>query len=1369
MKRVFTALTALLILVSTFSGFSGNAHAAKPPGSVTVWDNPNGNNYYRIPAIATTKDGTLVAVSDLRYGHAGDLDNHRIDLLVKTSENNGVTWSDGINLTENLSKDTYGYGDAAIVADRESDKVLILAAAGTQGFKTATKDNPLHVVKFLSTDGGQTFSGPEKLTDSFYGFDSSFQSLFVTSGRIMQSRYIKVGQHYRIYTAILERNTGTSAEELKKLGAAKRNYVLYSDDFGNTWHILGGSVSPVPGGDEAKVEELPNGDVVISSRHDDRLINIFSYDKSDSQYRTGTWEENPQLLNLGEGMATNGELMVVYAKNKETGDYTYLALQSLPTLNKSRQGVAIYYKELDTGDITVSDYMTGWSSNAYMIQRGTSAYSTMSLQTTGKIAFLYEDTISNGAYDIEFISLDLQDITDGKYEMAFEGNGTKDHPYILADANDEAAKNTVFSSEGGYWRTNDGITIEPPTTDHRDKIVLSSLTFPDHALAYRMEEGAELALNVDYAGTGQKGDLAKIPLKITGGGVTYTTTADPDGKYTTYTGTKNGKNYKVEVTAEDSLLFTVEGAAYTTGNYSNYRIVVPATNMENGNALTVDLAKFTVSDEVIPIDANVDVADSVNESILVQLNGINGETNKAINNSGQDTSFDVLGEVQYENGYYVFNGNKTNIIKTTDEQYMRTEDFTIEFDFIATEFAGENWDWLFVLGPDETASIGLGLALGEEGEQLTKVFNPGLNYYSLDTEGIWEVGKEYHVSVVVENGKTTFYVDNELLYTKDNHLTTKPTSLSIGNISTNKKDLRGKIGNFTIYNKALSAMERAYTYATHAEGNEDPVVKSSLTDNKVFYNGDATGAEFFRIPFLLATSKDTLIAGTDANFGSTGDSAENIDVAMRRKENASTYASADGWYDAFVPNVLHMKDYADEYGYKQKSASFIDGTIVEDTKNDRLILLMDAWTWNGGIFQHLNVNSDTGQAAGGTQRAVAYGDGFATIEGKKYLLLSDQNIKGNANGQTGNINNNTNRALFNYVADIYGNKNDAGRYNVYHLNGEPRAYSSNATWVQDDNLSLGELSSYSLDSDYVLYKDNQQLTVLQKSQNSNYPETRVPMSIFYEDSDLQMYNTSYIMQFYSQDDGLTWQTDKIISGMFKLENSQYYILGPGRGIQLQHGDHAGRIIIPMYYKQAGTEKTEMIYSDNGGQTWKRGYTIGSGMSESTPVEMPDGSIKVYIRNTSNSGGKIKVATSVDGGVNWVAVESALGDNGQGVSTMVSAVGLSQKIVSKIDGKSYPALLVSSPYNRNRTDGRIFVGLIKEDGTYENGSKKYKVDFEYQYQLTPSNQLYGYSSITELANGKIGILYETSETSLWADGLRSMRYEEFTIDQLTSAQ
>lgn len=560
----------------------------------------------------------------------------------------------------------------------------------------------------------------------------------------------------------------------------------------------------------------------------------------------------------------------------------------------------------------------------------------------------------------------------------------------------------------------------------------------------------------------------------------------------------------------------------------------------------------------------------------------------------------------------------------------------------------------------------------------------------------------------------------------------------------------GEIAYIEIYSGALSD-ETLITRTAETERE----------DSFVFYNGDNTGSTHFRIPFLWTTTNGTLLAGVDANFGSGGDSAENIDIAIRLKPNASQYDAMEGWQNATVPDVMHMLDYADENGYRQKSASFIDATIVQDTLNTgRILLLADAWTWNGGLYQHLSdENGDT------EMRDVARGDGFCTIGGKKYLLLSSQNIKGDANNQTGNINNNTDRSKFDYVADVYGEKDENGQYAIYHLNGTPNSYPTLLSSVNDSNLSLGEKSEYTLTADYELCKDGVLLTVTQKTADEQPTGVIVPMKIFYEDSVLQMYNTSYIMQFYSDDNGVTWHTDKIISGMVKRLNSRYYILGPGRGIQIQRGTYAGRLIIPVYYE--GSPNCEIIYSDNCGATWNRGDSVSSilGLSEATPVEMPDGSIKIFIRNTSILGGTVIEATSTDGGQTWKDVKCTFDNNSAGINCQMSAIVLSQTVVSKEDGLSYPALLLSCANTRSRENGRIYVGLIKTDGTYSDGSTKYSIDWEYQYDVTPSGTLYAYSCLAELSDGRIALLYESSDNDSWDDGLQKTYYREFELNTL----
>lgn len=412
-----------------------------PENSYTLFDNPDGSNFYRIPAITTTNTGRLIAVADYRHDHGSDLGNHKIDLHLRYSDDNGNTWSDVIDLTKFNNDNSIGYGDPAIVADRESNKIMILCAYGTQGYwhsnnkYVSTRENPIRVARFESDDNGMTWSSPKDITSNIYNLDERFNRLFVASGRIVQSRYIKVGEYYRLYTAILE-------------GKTEGNYVLYSDDFGNTWKRLGSVSSPVPGGDEAKIEELANGNVLISSRTGSgRFINVFKYDSNDKTYSNGTWENEKKKITLGNAQATNGEVYILYVHDNQSNKYTYLALQSLPTL-KGRTGVGIYYNEVTPDTETVDDYIVNWSQDKfYMVQPKTSAYSTITLQNDGKIGFFYEDRYDVLGYDLQYLPLTLETITNNRYSLAFAGIGTKDNPFLVDSKEKLNAYKSIFKNE----------------------------------------------------------------------------------------------------------------------------------------------------------------------------------------------------------------------------------------------------------------------------------------------------------------------------------------------------------------------------------------------------------------------------------------------------------------------------------------------------------------------------------------------------------------------------------------------------------------------------------------------------------------------------------------------------------------------------------------------------------------------------------------------------------------------------------------------------------------------------------------------------------------------------------------------------------
>ena len=391
-------------------------------------------NYFRIPALAQTKDGTLIAVTDLRYNHTADIGKfgangewdprdhiHRVDIIVKRSTDNGLTWDSHVKITDApASPVQYGYGDAALVADRESDNVLIICAHGDTrygDYQAGHANTRLKVVRIRSSDGGKTFTLPEEITDSIYGLNGNWGTLFFGSGKIMQSRKIKKGSYYRIYSAILAKSFG--------------NAVLYSDDFGETWQVLGdATVSPIPAGDEAKVEELPDGRVLLSSRtKNGRLFNIFTY--SDEGTASGHWE-NAQTASLGTERGTNGEICIIKARKTDTKAPVYLALQSIPLSvgahpngGLMRRDVGIYWRviEENIGLSALAD-KNQWKN--YPVFTGESSYSTMVMQQDHRIGFLYEkyDKITqsgdmNDIYDIRYESFPISTITGGEYEAAF--------------------------------------------------------------------------------------------------------------------------------------------------------------------------------------------------------------------------------------------------------------------------------------------------------------------------------------------------------------------------------------------------------------------------------------------------------------------------------------------------------------------------------------------------------------------------------------------------------------------------------------------------------------------------------------------------------------------------------------------------------------------------------------------------------------------------------------------------------------------------------------------------------------------------------------------------------------------------------------
>lgn len=385
------------------------------------------NKPYRIPAIATARNGHLLAVYDYRPC-ANDVGAGEVDIMLRRSEDNGATWTaeeciaNGVGGNQNVFN--AGFGDAAIVADRESDHVLVMHVGGKQFFPYATATSHNAVGRIRSADNGLTWAAPEDITAQFMSTDSQVTpilpgtyAMFFASGRIVQSRVYKKDRYYRLYAALLVREVLDGATN-----PSHNNHVVYSDDFGDTWHTLGGVA--VPGGDEAKVEELPDGTIVISSRKSyGRYFNLFTF--TDIATAQGKWGSVVASHSQTGGIAfgansCNGELMRLPVIRTADGQACDLMLQSVPT-GDSRERVTIYYKEMDySRTYTPTSIAQRWTRGLQVSERG-SAYSTYTLQADGRIGFFYEEE-PNG-YCMVYVPLTIEAITGGAYRLDAAATG----------------------------------------------------------------------------------------------------------------------------------------------------------------------------------------------------------------------------------------------------------------------------------------------------------------------------------------------------------------------------------------------------------------------------------------------------------------------------------------------------------------------------------------------------------------------------------------------------------------------------------------------------------------------------------------------------------------------------------------------------------------------------------------------------------------------------------------------------------------------------------------------------------------------------------------------------------------------------------
>lgn len=273
-KKIIFGIAAAVLIAAVGTGFFVPLNPSESPNEPAEGIKPFsssskiGCNYYRIPAMITAKDGTIVASIDARYGGTHDSPND-IDIAVSYSTDNAQTWSEptlALSFDEwqhqkNILKPTGSLFnkksssaiDTSLLLDNETGRIFMLVdvfppesgaifSETGNGYTEIDGEKYLMLCKKGEKDYNYTVRENGIIYDisgekTEYSINSSFE-LFKNS-EPMTVRQTKLGYWYYLPYGIPTNKKvpmnimyGNALFQPMKTSYL---YLMYSDDNGKTW------------------------------------------------------------------------------------------------------------------------------------------------------------------------------------------------------------------------------------------------------------------------------------------------------------------------------------------------------------------------------------------------------------------------------------------------------------------------------------------------------------------------------------------------------------------------------------------------------------------------------------------------------------------------------------------------------------------------------------------------------------------------------------------------------------------------------------------------------------------------------------------------------------------------------------------------------------------------------------------------------------------------------------------------------------------------------------------------------------------------------------------------------------------------------
>ncbi|MDR6434946.1 sialidase-1 [Paenarthrobacter nicotinovorans] len=360
-----------------------------------------GYRQYRIPALAVSPRGTLLAAYDGRP-NLDDLPNP-IDLLLRRSTDNGKTW--GPQQVVRTGPGLQGFGDPSLLVDNETGRIFMFHAAGTHaGFFEAVPgmepdDEVQHADVSYSDDDGGTWQH-RRLTAQLKSAHPGITGLFAAAG---QGIHVHTGPFkgrlVQQYVVLVE---GT-------IMAAS----AFSDDHGETW-VLGELIGDGPSGigpNENKVVCLDDGRLLLHSRATPCRLWSISENGGQSWSPLQPVEDLPDPSDNGSLTRFDGRPGVSLPESGTSG-WLMASNNQDPQLRRN----TVLSLSVDNG--------ATWPAKL-VVCPGSSAYSTVTRLPDGNVGVLYE---RQGYREIVFASIPAEQLTDqlGSAAASAGGRGRAD-------------------------------------------------------------------------------------------------------------------------------------------------------------------------------------------------------------------------------------------------------------------------------------------------------------------------------------------------------------------------------------------------------------------------------------------------------------------------------------------------------------------------------------------------------------------------------------------------------------------------------------------------------------------------------------------------------------------------------------------------------------------------------------------------------------------------------------------------------------------------------------------------------------------------------------------------------------------------------